>query len=119
MTNREKAKEVLEQTFGVDLSNRFLDTLKGCDKIKNYECNTYQDCEHCSLFHFWYKEYTGNIAHVETDKEKIIKDFKSTLLEVISEEKERKNGENNYIYSINEEKVFVKMIDLIWNTDLD
>ena len=118
MTNREKAKEILEQTFGVELSNRFLDTLKGCDKIRNTECNTYQDCEHCKLFHFWYKEFKGTDTPINIDKEKLLKEFKTKLRDTITAESRRTNAEDEYIYSFTEEKLFVKLIEIIWNTEL-
>ena len=119
MNNREKAKQVLEQTFGVQMSNNILDVLKGCEYIKNTECSMYQDCEHCNLFHFWYKQFKGNDTQINIDKEKIIKDFKAKLRDIIQEESRRTNEEDEYIYSYSEEKLFVKIMELIWNTNLD
>lgn len=119
MNNREKAKQVLEQTFGVELSNNFLNNLKGCKYIKNTECNTYQDCEHCDKFHFWYNKFTGTDTPMNLDKEQVLKQYKTKLRDVIEAESRRTNEEDEYIYSYSEEKLFVKLIELIWNTNLE
>lgn len=119
MNNREKAKQILEQTFGVEMSNNILNVLKGCEYIKNTECNTYQDCEHCNLYHFWYKEFKGKETQFNLDKEQVLKEFKTKLRDVIEAESRRTNEEDEYIYSYSEEKLFVKLIELIWNTNLE
>lgn len=119
MTNREKAKQVLEQTFGVEFEGRIVNQLKGCDYVKNTECNNYQDCEHCKLYHFWYKEYTGEGTEIDKDTEEIIKQFKVKLRDIITAESRKTNAEDEYIYSLNDERLFVKLIDIIWNTNLE
>lgn len=119
MTNREKAKEVLEKTFNLEFDNRLNNVLKGCDFIKSTECNNYQDCEHCNLYHFWYNEYKGLGTPEEISKEKIIKEFKLRLRTVVEAESNRTNENGQYVYSINEEKVFGKLIELIWNTNIE
>lgn len=118
MTNREKAKQILEQTFGLEIENRFTQLLKGCEYIKNTECNNYQDCENCKLYHFWYNEYTGNGTPIDISKEELIKQFKIKLRDIIEEESVRENEEGYYVYSIENEQVFSKLIELIWNTKL-
>ena len=118
MNNREKAKQVIEQTLGIDLEKRFVDVLKGCEYLKNTECAMFQDCEHCQKYHFWYKEYTGEGTQLDIDNSEIIKKFKSTLCDTIVEESKRKTENGEYIYSINDEKVFVKLIELIWKTNV-
>lgn len=119
MTNREKAKKVLEETFGHEFEARIINTFKGCDFIKNTECNNYQDCEHCKLYHFWYNQYNGLGTAEDISKEKIIKEFKVRLRTIVEAESNRTNESGQYVYSINEEKVFGKLIELIWNTNIE
>lgn len=119
MTNREKAKQILEKTFGLEMETRFINSLKGCDFIKNTECNNYQDCENCKLYHFWYNEYTGSHTPEELNKEQIIKEFKMKVRDILEAESVRENAEGEYIYSITEEKLFGKLIEIIWNTNLE
>lgn len=119
MTNREKAKQIIEQVLGIELESRILDVFKGCDYLKNTECNMYQDCEHCSKFHFWYKKFNGAGTPQDINKEELLKAYKIKLRDVIEQESKREDVEGDYIYSITEEKIFVKLIDIIWNTDLD
>ena len=119
MTNREKAKKVLEETFGHEFEARIINTFKGCDFIKNTECNNYQDCEHCKLYHFWYKEFTGEGTAEDKTREEILKEFKCKLRDIILKESVKENAEGEYIYSITEEKLLCKMVDIIWNTKLD
>lgn len=119
MTNREKAKQIIEQVLGVQLESRLLDVFKGCDYLKNTECSMYQDCEHCSKFHFWYKKFNGSGTPQDIEKEQIIKEFKTKLRDVVEAESKRTNAEDEYIYSYSEEKLFVKLMEIIWNTNLD
>lgn len=119
MTNREKAKQIIEQVLGIELESRFLDVLKGCEYLKNTECSMYQDCEHCKKYHFWYKKYNGEGTPQDIDKEHLLKEFKTKLRETIEAESKRTNAEDEYIYSYSEEKLFVKIMEIIWNTNLD
>lgn len=119
MTNREKAKQILEQTFGHEIETRFINSLKGCDFIKNTECNNYQDCENCKLYHFWYNEFNGQDTPANISKEEILKQFKIKLRDVIQAESVRENAEGEYIYSITEEKLFGKITEIIFNTTLE
>ena len=41
------------------------------------------------------------------------------LRDVIEAESVRENAEGEYVYSITEEKLFGKLIELIWNTTID
>lgn len=119
MTNREKAKQVLEQTFGLEMETRLTQLFKGCEFIKSTECNNYQDCQNCKLYHFWYNEYNGCGTQQDITKEQILKEYKIKLREVLEKESVRENAEGEYVYSITEEKLFSKIIELIWQTTTD
>ena len=119
MTNREKMKQVLEDTFGIEFEGRIINQFKGCDYVKNTECNNYMDCEHCKLYHFWYNEFKGESTPVEIDKEQLLKSFKVKLRDIITVESNKTNAEGEYIYSFSEEKLFVKLIEIIWSIKLE
>ena len=118
MTNREKAKEVLEKAFNLEFSNSLNNVFKGCDHIKSTECNNYQDCEHCKLFHFWYNEFKGNETPLDKTTEQILSVYKEKLRGIISEESNRKTESGEYVYSIECEKVFGRMLELIYQTKI-
>ena len=118
MTNREKAKQILEQTFGHEIEARFINSLKGCDFIKSTECNNYQDCEHCKLFHFWYNEFNGNGTPLDKTTEQLLSAYKEKLRGIISEESNRKTENGESVYSIECEKVFGRMLELIYKTNI-
>lgn len=118
MTNREKAKEVLERTFNLEFDNRLNNVLKGCDLIKSTECTAYQDCENCKLYHFWYSEFKGNNTPLDKSTEQILSSYKEKLRGIISEECNRKTESGEYVYSIECEKVFGRMLELIYKTTI-
>lgn len=118
MKNRDKAIEVLTNTFGVEFEKRLKDMFKGCEFIQSTQCNTYQDCEHCKRFHFWYNEYTGLGTAEDISKEAIVKEFKIKVRDIIEEESKKTNAEGEYIYSLSEERLFIKLIDIIWRTNV-
>lgn len=118
MTNREKAKEVLEKTFGLEFDNRFVNVFKGCDFIKSTECNNYQDCDNCKLYHFWYNGFKGNETPLDKVTEQILSAYKEKLRGIISEECNRKTESGEYVYGIECEKVFGRMIELIYQTKI-
>lgn len=119
MTNREVAKQVLEKVFGLEIETRFINSLKGCDYIKNTECNNYQDCENCKLYHFWYNEYTGKPLAKDKTEEQMLTIYKEKLRGIIAEECNKRNENGDYVYDIECEKVFGKLMEIIYQTDLD
>ena len=118
MTNREKAKEVLESTFNLEFDNRLNNMLKGCDFIKSTECNNYQDCENCKLYHFWYNEFKGNETPLDKTTEQTLTLYIEKLRGLISEECNRKTESGEYVYSIECEKVFGRMLELIYQAKI-
>ncbi len=118
MVNREKAKEVLEKTFGLEFDNRLINALKGCDFIKSTECNNYRDCENCKLYHFWYNEFKGKDTPLDKTTEQILSVYKEKLRGIISEECNRKTESGEYVYNIECEKVFGRLLELIYQTNV-
>ena len=48
----------------------------------------------------------------------ILKEFKIKVRDIIEEESKKINAEGEYIYSLSEERLFIKLIDIVWNTKI-